>query len=71
MLTRKDFELLAGALSETQPLEPSRFADAYTTRDYLAQLAQFEWTVQVFANVLRSTNPGFDVAKFKAACGAT
>lgn len=66
-MTRKDFELIADILRGAVPA----WGPDITAEEFAGQRAQHEWTVTVFAHRLRATNPRFDVARFKAACGVT
>lgn len=61
-MTRKDYQLIASALLAEKP---DRDGTAW------ANGARDEWSTVVlrFAQVLQGTNPGFDRARFLAACG--
>lgn len=62
-MTKKDFELIAAALSSAAPLDTARFGHC------AAEHAQHRHTVEEFARRLALTNPRFNHARFLAAAG--
>lgn len=66
-MTRKDYELLAGALRKVKPTcDPNEGGDAFASR-------QLEWAACCLsiADALEGDNPRFDRARFLSACGGT
>ena len=57
-MTRKDFQLIADAITETRALEPTGSPEAV-----LALITD------IFADKLAGTNPAFDRDRFLTACG--
>ena len=58
-MTRKDFDLIAETLLNSKP----------AVKSGLDMLEQWQWTVEMFANRLTTTNTNFNRDKFKKACG--
>jgi hypothetical protein len=62
-MTKKDFELIAGALLRSRPLPIGNLVqDAQRT-------SVADMTARNMADALATTNPKFNRAKFLAACG--
>ncbi len=59
-MTKKDFELIAAAVSRASAWQPTE----HVTRAYALQHVADE-----LADALATTNPKFDRARFLAACG--
>jgi len=59
-MTRKDFELIAGAIAGMQ--------DKYTGEDWSINGAMYPFARQL-ADALEKSNPRFDSEKFLKACG--
>lgn len=69
-MTKKDYELIAGALSIAKPAEhnyPSEITDIDTYR--AGRRHQWVNTCKTMADVLETTNTRFDRSKFITACG--
>jgi hypothetical protein len=65
MMTKKDFELIAGALLEARP--PSGDGDDNPLRRFAFE--RWQRTAWSVCRALASTNPRFDRGVFMAACG--
>jgi hypothetical protein len=69
-MTRKDYEVIAGALRSAMPPEPD--VGAPVTTDYIAACARFnqwQYAATKLADALKSDNDRFDRARFLAAAG--
>lgn len=62
-MSRKDYELIAETLRISKPRR--------SQTDDIGQALRVSWnnTVENFAAELRGTNPRFDAARFRKACG--
>ena len=63
-MSKRDYELIATALRASRPT----MADDLTTFE-AGNLDGWRDVIDAIANALRTNNPRFDHAKFKAACG--
>lgn len=66
-MTKKDFELIAAALKESKPEQPTVY-NPNLSRHYFF-LAQWDDTVSKITDMLESTNKRFGRNKFLEACG--
>jgi len=66
-MTRKDFVLIAEALSVVKP-KPDVEKTRYSARN-IQRIIQWNYTVTAIANRLEAANPRFDIEIFLRACG--
>ena len=64
-MTRKDFEVIARALYNSQPHFPDVPIAALEQWERIAALEQWERTLVAFQLALPSTNPNFNAEKFE------
>lgn len=69
-MTRKDYKILAQAFRVSYPLLKTVAGSKISTREiYATKLEQWLYDVNYVAELLELENNGFDVGKFKQACG--
>jgi len=66
-MTKKDFELIARALTDARHYIPGREPKEHV-RELLAGI---DYSAEFLADALATTNPKFDRAKFLSACGVS
>ena len=68
-MTRKHFQAIADAISESMPDRGAWSTTEYGTEAFNVATEQHKLTARAIAYNLRQFNPAFDKAKFLKACG--
>ena len=68
-MTRKDYEALAKALSETRKFYEQGVPDDYTVPQTYMVATTVQNIIERFSSYMKADNANFNEAKFRRACG--
>lgn len=68
-MSKKDYELIAAALTRTKPTDPNDASVSFQRPVFEAMSKEWTWTVDSIAEALAYDNPKFSKVMFNKACG--